>query len=165
MKKLHTFLFLMLFSTSMFSQAETPYSSVTAKRLKVINKTQCPQYFVVLGYDTCKCNDSDAYQSDLISIAPNTQTYYDYHNLGGTFPIGNNEKGIVLTRIVSHPKEKPCFSGGTIGQPCSSEPSKIKYVANDANCKPCPSENIYTIAEWIPAQTCEDDAILLFTNP
>jgi len=117
----------MLFSISMFSQeAETPFSSITAKRLKVINKTQCTQYFVVLGYDTCMCNDSDAYQSDLISIAPNTQTYYDYQNLGGNF--GSIERGIVLARVVGHPMKRPCYTEGTIGQPCTYEQSSIPIL-------------------------------------
>jgi len=144
MKTLYIFLFLMLFSTSVFSQeAETPLSSLTAKRLRVINQTKCTQYFVVLGYRPCKCNDGEAFYSELKSIAPNSEDYYYDQNLGGLFDYYVGEKGIALVRIAGTTEETSCFFGGTIGQPCSSELSMIKYIANDTDCS-LVQQKIYT---------------------
>jgi len=174
MKTLQTLLFSMLFSISIFSQDIAVPEPILgqqqlARGLKVINKSQCTQHFVVLGYKPCKCYDGNhqAFQSELKSIAPNSEEYYNHLNLGGLF--NNNygeEKWIALVRIAGNTDETSCFFGGTIGQTCFP-PYKIKYITNDANsnCEPCPAENIYTIAEWISAQNCDQDAILLFTNP
>jgi len=173
MKPLYTLLFLMLFSTSVFSQnigpAPIPSQQQLAVGLQVINKTECTQHIVVLGYKPCKCYDDnhEAFYSDLISIAPNSEEYYDHLNLGGLFDNDyGQQKWIALVRIAGNTPKTSCFFGGTIGQTCFP-PSKIKYIANDtnSNCKPCPEENIYTIAEWIPAQNCSrQNATLLFTN-
>jgi len=166
MKTLYTLSFLMLLSISTFSQ-ESALPPITAKGLWVINKTDCTQYFVGIGYDICRCNEGgDAFQSEVpLAIAPNTQIYYDYNNLGGDFSF-NEEKCLALVRIAGHPMEQPCYNEGTIGQPCSGEPSLRKYVAQNTDCKPCKeSEQLaLTIAEWIPAQNCKQDATLLFTN-
>jgi len=170
MKTLYIFLFLMLFSTSVFSQEITNLinSSITAKGLRVVNKTKCTQYFVVFGSIPCKCNDGGTYQSEIpLTIAPSSETYYDYQNLGGDFIFDDNEKGLAFARIVGHPMEKPCYTEGTVGQPCASMQSSYVYLARNAYCSYCEddTEIALTTARWIPAQSCDQDATLLFTNP
>jgi len=162
MKKLLTLLFLMLFSTSMFSQEETATTG-----LRVVNYTPCVQYFVVVGVEECICKSKEPVQhaiSPLIKIEPAISPTNPSTLLLLTSELFSEEVGfeyIIQVRIMDG---NYCGGGSPAGQPCAGVPFTYVFKALGEKCVLCPDNKI-TIAIRKPAKNCEDMATLTFVNP
>jgi len=163
MKKLLTFLSLILFSTPMFSQEET-----AAIGLRVANYTPCTQYFVVVGVKECICRSKEPIQHAITplikiepAISPTNPSTLDI--LASELFLEEYEsfEHIIQVRIMDG---NYCGGGGPAGQPCAGVPVTYVFKALGEKCILCPDNEI-TIATWIPAETCKDKAILTFVNP
>lgn len=142
-----------LISVSSFAQVPS------ARSLRVINQTNCHQFFAVFGDEFCQCGST--YSSNIIGIAPGSMLFYpDTTTLGGSFPVGA-PKGISLARIVNQQPPFNCpAEGGTIGQPLCGVPPSVTFLTYQTGCVPCAN----TTAAWYPATTsCNQEARLVFS--
>src|SRR5690554_6030636 len=151
MKKLYFLMITVLISVSSFAQPGSAHS------LRVINETNCYQYFDVLGGIPCQCATQD-HASGIIGIAPGATLYYpDSTTIGGTFP-PSSPRGIMLARVLNQPPPYNCPpGGGTVGQPACGTPASVSYTTYESNCRVCAS----TTATWYPASSsCSQEARL-----
>lgn len=139
--------------SSSFAQAPSAHS------FRVINQTNCYQYFVVFGGTPCQCTNQE-FDSGVIGIAPGAMLYYpDSTTIGGTFPI-SSPRGIMLARVLNQAPPFNCPpDGGTVGQPPCGTPASVSFLTFQTNCVRC----AITTATWYPATSCGQEARLIFS--
>lgn len=160
MKKLFFILIAVLVSVSAFSQTKP-----SVKYLFVDNKTNCEQYFVVLGSFKCPCED-EHYVSAFITIPPMSTLLLDSSVLanpttgfGPTTFTGIPDEYIFAVRIRdNHPLSSCNFvNANTIGQPVCATLTSWSFTVKDLNCQNCAN----TTATWYPDE-CGGTARLEF---
>jgi len=150
MKKLYTFLFLILFLATAFSQEK-----IVTKGLRIENHTKCTQFVVIEWGDNCNClSGNGGGTSDIIKIVPNDSmdVFEEGYVSANMFIIAAKVGGGYY-----------CSGSNPVGQPCSLHPltaQYIEYIKYDEDCKECTQ----TLAKWKPVD-CKSPAILTFTNP
>lgn len=154
MKKLFSFLVLLLASFSMWAQY-----APSARSLRVMNQTQCYVYFQVFGDEPCICGER--FTSKEFALAPGgTMDFPNSVTLGGTYP--STPMGIVGAYIFDALKQCQLGRKGVVGQPqdrCRYPLTYGHYVGFNPDCRDCGR----ILATWVPARGCEEYAQLRFT--
>lgn len=157
MKRIYLLLVMLLASaTSLFAQAPSAYG------VRVVNQTNCPVYFSIIGDEICKCGRN--YQTGVISLAAGgTVTYNNTTFLppggGSTYP-PTVPKGISGAIIYNGPATCPGLLSSVVGQPTPNcaFPLNYAYLAIAAQCQRCADVRV----RWVPANNCQELAQLIF---
>lgn len=151
MRKFYILMIMVLATVSSFAQVPSAYA------LRVINETNCFQYFSISGDEPCNCGTN--YSSPIIAIAPGSiLNYPDSTTLGGTFP-ALDPKGIVVARILDGINF--CMSNvGVIGQSVCGFPATFYFDTLASDCTVCS----HTRAHWFEAlNSCNVGVTLVFS--
>ncbi|WP_124636235.1 hypothetical protein [Taibaiella sp. KBW10] len=153
MKRIYLFVMMLLCSSALFAQAPSAYS------LRVVNQTNCPVFYSVIGDEICVCGRN--YQSGIMSLAPGgTATYANttFFPLPGSYP--PIPKGITGALIYSGSPACQNPTTGVVGQPAPActLPLNYSYLGLGYQCERCSDIRV----RWIPANNCQEYAQLIF---